>query len=45
MTTEPIKAQWSFPYIKSELIKYDFDETPEQVKAHIDGVIQSAANK
>ena len=26
-------------------IKYDFDETPEQVKAHFDGVIQSAANK
>lgn len=26
-------------------IKYDFDETPEQVKAHIDGVIQPAAKK
>jgi hypothetical protein len=26
-------------------IKYDFDETPEQVKSHIDGIISSAANK
>ena len=25
-------------------IKYDFDETPEQVKKHIDGAIFSAAN-
>lgn len=26
-------------------IKYDFDETPEQIKAHIDGAIFSAQNK
>ena len=25
-------------------IKYGFDETPEQVKAHIDGAIRSATN-
>jgi len=26
-------------------IKYDFDETPEQIKRHIDGAILSAADK
>ena len=26
-------------------IKYDFDETPEQIKSHIDGAILSATNK
>ena len=26
-------------------IKYDFDETPEQIKSHIDSAISSTANK